>query len=553
MKKGILTLFVVIIVLLCIVSLFVLNEPLRNNENLRYTTDSGDAISATYYPGTRSWGVMILEGFGSDQIAMKTMTTEFVRLGYHGFTFDYTGHGRSEGSIGFDNAETDNLALQVIDALDQFTKMSSLEISNIIVVGHSLGARVALQVQTMINSQFAGIVLVGAQISLVTNTQSEFFTGVTDLDIPWIQSLNPETIPNPILMITSTWDDILPPEAARLLFQKLTNVTIGSEDQYQLVVDSVIKELTIYQRILHSFETYAPKIISQMVTWVNDITQVENEENISQNVLFKVIAWIVGSISFLVLPIVLSRYDDNNIIQGESMLDTLMLENYNKFIIWKFLLWILGLPIAILLFVPLFFLPFDLPVFSLTILGFISGYGVINYLLYRLGRFPGVGTSQDAVSNHSGTSDQNAVLISMGFSLIYFVGVAILSNTGINVTYPINQRLVWLFVFTVINAFAYYTGNSELIWFYKLNRPGRDYRLLLLNALLPFILLTIFYIALSSLSGIQGNIVNLVKYGLTLSLGWYVQKKGNNVLVTSFLQSFLLQFLILPQGALFEF
>jgi alpha-beta hydrolase superfamily lysophospholipase len=65
-----------------------------------------------YYPGEIEAGVLLLEGFGSDQVNMRSAASEFAQAGYHIFTFDFSGHGRSPGTLGYDNAETLRLAIK---------------------------------------------------------------------------------------------------------------------------------------------------------------------------------------------------------------------------------------------------------------------------------------------------------------------------------------------------------------------------------------------------------------------------------------------------------
>lgn len=68
--------------------------------------------------------MILLEGFGSDQMTMTSLASEFARSGWHVFTFDFSGHGRSPSTLTFDNAQTELLANQALSALEEFKLQS---------------------------------------------------------------------------------------------------------------------------------------------------------------------------------------------------------------------------------------------------------------------------------------------------------------------------------------------------------------------------------------------------------------------------------------------
>jgi len=153
---------------------------------MAFTTPVGEKLVGHLYLGSQPAGILLLEGFGSDQVTMLSAAVEFAQMGASVFTFDFSGHGRSPGGLGFDNAETDRLARQVLAAKEHFTQTANLRDDQIIVLGHSLGARVALQSATLDENPPAGLILLGTQVNLGTNVQSEFFTGVTDASFDWV-------------------------------------------------------------------------------------------------------------------------------------------------------------------------------------------------------------------------------------------------------------------------------------------------------------------------------------------------------------------------------
>ncbi len=69
-------------------------------------------------------------------------------------------------------------------------------------LGHSLGARVALQAATMTDTPPKTLILLGTQVNLITNQQAEFFTGTSDADLEWVQALGPENPKSNVILIS---------------------------------------------------------------------------------------------------------------------------------------------------------------------------------------------------------------------------------------------------------------------------------------------------------------------------------------------------------------
>ena len=69
-----------------------------------FSSPSGWDLHGEYLRGSIQSGVLLAHGFGSDQVALQALRREAGRLGFHVFSFDFSGHGRSGGYIGFDNA-----------------------------------------------------------------------------------------------------------------------------------------------------------------------------------------------------------------------------------------------------------------------------------------------------------------------------------------------------------------------------------------------------------------------------------------------------------------
>ena len=93
MKKStpIKILLIIAIFSLCVglAGLIVLNKNFSNQQLVSFSDPAGDTLLGTYIPGTKKIGVILLEGFGSDQIGMRPAASVFMDAGAHIFTFDF--------------------------------------------------------------------------------------------------------------------------------------------------------------------------------------------------------------------------------------------------------------------------------------------------------------------------------------------------------------------------------------------------------------------------------------------------------------------------------
>ncbi len=359
-------------------------ELIQDREKISIQAPDLDILRGFYYPGTIDAGILLLEGFGADQFMMKGIAHEFHKLGFHVLSFDYSGHGLSSGSIGFDNAQTDKLALQVLEARAQFMMISGLVGSQILLMGHSLGSRVAIQ-STLLDSDVAGLILLGTQINLDTNTQSEFFTGVSDADLDWVDSLNGTNPATEILLISGTWDDILTPTAAQLLYEKLG----GDSAPFN-------RDIMIFNHMLHNYEVYSPRAISYALNWASNKLGLGFGVISASTMVLRIIIWSIGVPSmFLALMLFNSflKIKQETDDRPEKTEKRIKISNPKKFLWGKLLYWLLSLPICVLVAGILAMIPIGVPVFNMIYVGFIAGYGIFMLLLYQFRKkklIPGV-------------------------------------------------------------------------------------------------------------------------------------------------------------------
>jgi len=557
MMKNYMTLKILLVIALLSISvgvagLLVINRDFTNQQLVTFFDPEGDPLLGTYLPGTSNIGVIMLEGFGSDQIAMRPAASVFMDAGAHIFTFDFSGHGRSAGGLGFDNASTDRLAFQVLAAREIFKTLSGLTNDQIILFGHSLGARVALQAALIDPSRPAALVLLGTQVNLGTNIQSEFFTGTRDADLDWVQSLSAANPDTHILLLSGTWDDILTPSAAEALFDKLNNDSAAAGS-------STTRELTIIPNLVHNYEIYSHRLMRSAAYQLEELGIMTFAEPVifSKYYLFGGLSLIGLFASMIIAPIWLQKQLPN----PPSIPSPPSIQRLRRFLLAKLWLWLGALPVAVLLTGLFFIFPFYLPVFNMIYVGFIGGYGILMLLLYLLGRMPGTAGKLNLKKNiHRKTSLFGDFKFWTGILIwLAILGITtIFTRTGLFYVIASNQRLVWLAVFTPVTALGFWISAREACMMEIFSHEsGRRLRwsstAISLIGLTPFFLYTIFMGILGSLSGMIGGLQGLLILALVLLTGKVLNHFIQKLWLVSLLQAILLYALILPQGALFAF
>jgi pimeloyl-ACP methyl ester carboxylesterase len=563
-------------VLLVAGSLFSLSQwddPLAGGELVTIEVPGDERLVGTYWPGTDDRGVLLLEGFGSDQTALRPIATNFANSGYHVLSFDFSGHGRSPGGLDFDNASTDRMAKQVLAAEAKLRELSGLSPDQITFLGHSLGARVALQAATMMEAPPELLILLGTQVNLGTNTQAEFFTGTQDGELAWVQALGPHNPDTNIILLSGTRDDILTPEAAQLLMEKLSETELGDDKQIYVTQVEPLRQLFFHPGLLHNYEIYSGTFL---IPWkiyearlrtpleiVWDMGPEEKASSIEHSSLveFKrlheppgifnledyVIFWFLGIAGlFLVLTA-----GGALIERRETAPQPAEITRMGRYFLGKALLWLPALIPGALIGGAVFFAPLGKPVFNLYYIGFFGGYGVLLWLLYRFGRMPGV-TGKLTLKDAASSDPRGGYLAGLVFMAV-LLAVSLMARSGWWYTFPLNDRFIWLLVFTPVTALGFRIGLSENAML-KAARQKAGWLLWAntLIGLLPFFLYTAFLASLGSLSGVVGSVQGLVILALAIATGSVVEKLSGRAWLAALLQAFLLYWLILPQGVLFR-
>jgi hypothetical protein len=483
---------------------------------------------------------------------MRPAASVFLEAGAHILTFDFSGHGRSPGALGFDNAATDRLAYQALAAKETLKSISGLRDDQILYFGHSLGARVALQSAVLDPAPPRALILLGTQVNLGTNIQAEFFTGTSDSDLDWVQSLSSQVPETDIFLLSGSWDDILTPQAAQALYEKLTLNESGANASF-------VRELTIIPALVHNYEIYSTRLLRQMAEQLEDQDLVKFPNQISlSNVYFFWALTLIGLTGALSMaPGCLSRIRP---LPTQPPLTTTIIR-LRRFLWGKFILWLPALPVSALLAGLFFFVPLYLPVFNMIYIGFIGGYGLLMLILYLIGKTPGTDGKwqirREKTPSSFSVKDLNLWL----GGLIWVVILAIMilfTRTGFFYVIAANQRLLWLLIFSPITALGFWIGEREtkMVEVFR-HESGRSLSwvplVLSLIGLMPFFIYTVFMGILGSISGMIGGLQSLLILGIVLLTGKVLSHFIHRDWIIAILQAVLLYALVLPQGVLFAF
>jgi len=374
----------------------------------------------------------------------------------------------------------------------------------------------------------AGLVLLGTQVNLAPNAQSEFFTGTTDTDLPWVQSLGPANPLSPILMISGEWDDILTPGNAELLFKRLGGADATNE-----------RTLVLLPALVHNYEPFSARVLSEIAKWKTGLDQ-------PVTATIRIWGWALGLAGLFLLVSGANRWARAS--AGEAT-ETVRLEikSVSRFLWGKFLLWLGALPVAALLGSLFFIIPLGKPVFNLIYVGFIGGYGILLLILYWRGKMPGVQGKLPFVTEKRPFAWKR-FLAALGIMAGMLALTAAYARTGWFYVFPLNVRLAWLIIFTPFTALGFWIGLREA----QLLPPRRGPQAaLMLIGLFPFFLYTFLMAALGSLSGMIGGWQGLLILWLVLTFGNLLQTVGRESWLTAVGMAILLYWLILPQGVLF--
>jgi hypothetical protein len=262
--------------------------------------------------------------------------------------------------------------------------------------------------------------------------------------------------------------------------------------------------------------------------------------------------WGLGFGSLLAGMITANRWAAAAIPRQMAGVRRVRITSLRRFLLGKLLLWLAAIPLVGIVGGVVFLIPLHKPVFNLYFVAFIGGYGLLLWLLYRLGRMPGTHGRLPfwvaSIPAEGGNLLRAGVL---GMALLLFT--AAFARSGWFFVFPLNQRLAWLVLFLPVTALGFWIGNQETSLVEEA-APGKFLPRLLISAigLLPFFLYAGFLAVIGSLSGVVGALQGLLILCFVLLAGSLFDKIGRMPWLTALFQAFLLYWMVLPQGVLFR-
>lgn len=528
-------------------------------------TASDARLVGTWYRTGSDRGVVLAAGFGSDRLTMALAATAFARAGFDVFTFDMPGHGTSGGKLGFDNAATAVTANAYGDAVAQFLDLSGIAPERLVLAGHSMGARSALQFAAGSSVPYAGLVLLGTSVSLVPSTQAGFFTATDDTTLPWVASLGPAKPSMPVALISGTWDDILPPLAATALYERLSGEDArlfpGSRGADSLSPEVWLspdgrRMLSLHPGTLHVFEPWSSRLIDESVRFASDLTGGADATSASRTDA-DLSLWL-GALLLLLAGSVLAL---------TALRPSLALHPAAKspasspfraasYLFLRLALWLPALLLAGLLSGVALLLPVGLPVLNLVYAASVGAFGLVGLASGRI--FPRWAAplrrpAYDGAPRPRFAPSLRSLVFGLTLLTLLLAALLLWSRNGWYFLVPGNARLLWVAVFAAWTIPGFVAGQRETD---ALRRIGADWPVrfaALLVQYLPFFALLVLFGVLGSPSGALGALFALLALVLALSAGRLTAFATGNRLVGAILSALVLQALIQVQGALLGF
>jgi pimeloyl-ACP methyl ester carboxylesterase len=529
-------------------------------------TASDAQLTGTWYRTGSDRGVVLAAGFGSDRMTLTLAATAFARAGFDVFTFDMPGHGTSGGKLGFDNAATAVTANAYGDAVAEFLDLSGISPDRLVLVGHSMGARSALQFASGSEIPFAGLVLLGTSVSLVPSTQAGFFTATDDATLPWVIALGPSKPSMPVALISGTWDDILPPRAAIALYERLSGEDAllfpGSQGADALAPEVWLspdgrRMLSLHPGTLHVFEPWSSRLLDESVRFATDLTGGSTAGTASPRTAADLSLWLGALVLLLagsVLALTALRPTPAPVQTAKSPASSPF--RAASYLFLRIALWLPALLLAAILCGAALLLPVGLPVLNLVYAASVGGFGLVGLLAGRV--FPRWASPlrlpvYDGAPRPRFAPSLGALVFGLTLLGLLLGALLLWSRNGWFFLVPPNARFLWVIVFAAWTVPGFVAGQRETD---ALRRIGADWPVrfaALLVQYLPFFALLLLFGALGSLSGALGAAFALLALALALAAGRLASFATGNRLVGSILSALVLQALIQVQGALLGF
>ena len=233
-------------------------------------------LAGTWYRTGADRAVLLVADPDADRAALRAAALAFVRRGFDAFAVDLPGQGSSAGRLPFataafsaDAGTSARLAAAVGDAVAAFLARSGFASDRVVLAGHGLGARAVLRFAAERAAgapPFAGLVLIGVDAS------------GSDA---WLARLGPGSPGLPVALLSGTADDVLPPEAAKILYERLSGEDArlfpGSRGTGPYDAETWLSAdgralLSLHDGTPHRLAVESPALLAQAATLARDWT-----------------------------------------------------------------------------------------------------------------------------------------------------------------------------------------------------------------------------------------------------------------------------------------
>lgn len=562
MKRSIRLYVGCIMVLVSFLFAVILNIPTMGEKTVSFSSAYGEdkvTLKGTYWETEgASYAALICPGYSCDRQKWRPMADLLVKDGLTVMSFDYSGQGASTGSIGFDNAKTDKIPVQIDDAIEKLHELSGIPYDHIILVGHSMGGRSILRLlydyhvedaETLVTEKdIQQVILLSPEVNYQFNAQASLFAGTSDdAEEPW-HSFDAACIKDTnVYLFGSTSDDIVADEDILAIYRHLGADNVPESGTWNNVQTNAFGgKLTvgIVSGVLHSYQMYSPQFARMVNDAVEDIT---GKPSVYPAAEFMLVygAWFLGLIG---IGLVLSSMTSRKEWKAEDQVP--VLKDPKQFLIRKALWWLPGTVVAFIVCCICVVMPFGSPVMNTPYMCFIAGYGFVMLFAYRKGAFKGVeGKLPGMTLKVSHASKDLWTCIGVCALACFFVWYVLRSSMYRLI--PFNARLFWVCFAAILMTVGYYVSGVENDMLSQAKVSGKVMFLYNLIQYVPLLLLVLFYAVLKSYSGMIGQIQNmLLMYIFCVPLGNLIKIKTGNRLIGALVTGFLFQTLMITSAAL---
>lgn len=551
-------------ILAAIVILICISYPtLFGGKKVRFESsykDKAVTLEATYWKAdSPEYAVLICPGYSCDRQKWRPMANLFAANNLAVMTFDYAGQGASSSTIGFDNAKTDAIPVEIADAIELLHSLSGLDYENIILVGHSMGGRSILRLLYDYNSPDAktsivhrpikSVILFSPEVNYNFNAQASLFAGTSDEnEEPWRSYSAAYTKGVDVYLFGSTADDIVSDEDVLSIYAHMGGSGAPASGKWQgYTVNEVGSHISvgITGGVLHSYEMYSPKFCR----FVKDALHLEKYSPVNFSLIY--VGWIFALSGLALVLLVLNSKADFSDKTFHEEHGLPVLNNESSFLKHKLLMWLPTCIVAFLLCSLCVVLPFGSPVMNIPYMCFISGYGIAMLIAYRKGHFKGTDGTLPRPTLKCKSSGKKelvtAILLSCGLTFfVWFVLILTMYKLP-----PLNLRLFWLIFATGLMAIGFYISGCETDML-KISHASRKTVILYsLIQYVPLFLLVLFYLVIKSYSGMIGQAQNLLlMYIFCIPIGNFLRVKSGNRLIGALVSAFIFQAIMITSAAL---